>query len=272
MNRYLQLFRVGNALMGIVGVVIACFMAQGFDVIDEWQNILICAATVFLFICGGNAMNDYIDHEIDRTAHPERPIPSGRMERKEALTAAIATMVASVAISFLTFDIVCILIVAVACVLMLAYERYLKQRGFVGNVTIAVLTGMMFLLGSAMVGDIWDNLVVALMAMSVSVGREVSKDIEDMESDEGRKTLPMSIGVRPASAVASAFFVIGPMICVYPLYEGTYHLLFWSVLIALAIFVYCAIVVFKDPHMAQKMAKFGMLFGLLSFILGVVPV
>jgi len=271
-NRYLQLFRTGNALMGIVGVVIACFMAKGLDVLDEWQGILICAVVVFLFICGGNAMNDYVDYEIDKTAHPERPIPSGRMERKEALRAAIVTMVASVAVSFLTLDPVCIAIVIIACILMLAYERFLKQRGFVGNLTIAVLTGMMFLLGSAMVGNVWDNLVVALMAMSVSVGREISKDIEDMDSDEGRRTLPMSIGVKAASAVASVFFIAGPVICIYPLYMGTYHVLFWTVLIALAIFIYCAVIVFKDPHKAQKFAKFGMLFGLLAFILGVIPV
>ena len=102
MNSFLQLFRIGNALMGIIGVVIACFMAKGPDVIDEWQGMLICAAVVFLFICGGNAMNDYIDHEIDKTAHPERPIPSGRMERRTALHVAIVMMAASVARSWTT--------------------------------------------------------------------------------------------------------------------------------------------------------------------------
>jgi geranylgeranylglycerol-phosphate geranylgeranyltransferase len=272
MNRYLQLFRTGNALMGVVGSIIACFMAAGLDIADSWQNILICAAVVFCFICGGNALNDYIDYEIDRTAHPERPIPSGRMERKEAFNAAVVMLVASVVLSFLTMDIVCIIVVAIAAGFMVAYEMGLKQRGFVGNVTIALLTGMMFLLGGAVVGDIKANLLVALMAMFVSIGREISKDIEDMESDEGRSTLPMRIGVKGASAVASVFFVLGPVVCIYPLVMQTYEILFDVVIIALAIFCYCAVVVFKDPHKAQKMAKFGMIAGLVAFVLGVIPI
>ena len=80
MNKYLQLFRTGNAVMGIVGVTVASFMAAGTDMVDQWLNLLISAVVVFMFICGGNSLNDYIDFEIDKTAHPERPIPSGRME------------------------------------------------------------------------------------------------------------------------------------------------------------------------------------------------
>lgn len=146
MNKYLQLFRTGNAVMGIVGVFVACFMAAGFDIADEIVNLLISAVVVFMFMCGGNALNDYIDYEIDKTAHPERPIPSGRMERKTALYAGLIMFIGSVAISFLTMDIECIAIVIVACILMVAYETCLKQRGFIGNITIAILTGMMFLL------------------------------------------------------------------------------------------------------------------------------
>ena len=268
-NKYLQLFRTGNAVMGIVGVVVACFMAAGTDMIDEWANLLISAVVVFMFICGGNALNDYIDHEIDLTAHPERPIPSGRMTRRQALNAAVFMLGGSVVISFLTADLECIAIVVVACVLMVAYEMALKQRGFVGNVTIAVLTGMMFLLGGAVVGDAQDNVVVALMALLVSVGREISKDIEDMDSDEGRLTLPMRIGTGRAAALACVFFVAGPVLSVLPMIWETYGPLYYTVVVADAIFVYCAAVVFRDPHRAQKFAKIAMVVALVSFILGV---
>ena len=36
-----------------------------------------------------------------------------------------------------------------------------------------------------------------------------------------------------------------------------------------AVFLYCAAVVFKDPHRAQKYAKLAMVIALVSFILGV---
>jgi len=72
--------------------------------------------------------------------------------------------------------------------------------------------------------------------------------------------------------VASVFFVLGPVVCIYPLVMQTYEILFDVVIIALAIFCYCAVVVFKDPHKAQKMAKFGMIAGLVAFVLGVIPI
>lgn len=269
MNAYLQLFRTGNAVMGIVGVLVSCFMAAGLDIADAYVNLLISAVVVFMFICGGNALNDYIDHEIDRTAHPERPIPSGRMSRRNALYAGLVMLFGSVLVSFLTFDIECIAIVVIACILMVAYETCLKQRGFVGNLTIAVLTGMMFLLGGAVVGSFTDNLIVALMATLVSIGREISKDIEDMDSDEGRKTLPMSIGTRNAAILACIFFVAGPVLSIQPMVAGTYGILYYTVVIADALFLVCAASVFKDPHKAQKTAKKAMIVALVSFILGV---
>lgn len=269
MNKYLQLFRMGNAVMGIVGVVVASFMAAGTGIVDHWLNLIISAVVVFMFICGGNALNDYIDYEIDRTAHPERPIPSGRMTRKAAFHAAIAMLGGAVVVSLFTVDLECIAIVVIACILMVAYEMTLKQRGFVGNVTIAVLTGMMFLLGGAVVGDMVDNVIVALMALLVSVGREIAKDIEDMDSDEGRLTLPMRIGTRNAAALACVFFVAGPVLSVAPMVWHSYGPLYYTVVIADIIFLYCAYIVFSDPHRAQKSAKLAMVVALVSFIIGV---
>ncbi len=256
--------------MGIIGVTVASFMAIGTGLIDQWQNLLISAMVVFMFICGGNGLNDYIDHEIDKTAHPDRPIPSGRMSRKTALYASLFMFIGAFVVSLLTADSVCIAIVAVAVLLMVAYEVALKQRGFVGNLTIAILTGMMFLLGGAVVGDAMANAIVAMMALLVSVGREIAKDIEDMESDEGaRLTLPMKIGKRNSATLACIFFVAGPVLATQPMFAGTYGPLYYTVIIACVMFIYCAIMVFNDPHKSQKMAKKAMIVALLAFILGV---
>ena len=150
---------------------------------------------------------------------------------------------------------------------------FLKQRGFVGNVTIAVMTGMLFLLGGAVVGNVHGNVIVALMAMTVSIGREISKDIEDKESDEGdRLTLPMRIGDRNAAIIASLCYIVGPILSVFPIVWSTYSVLYYAVLLADVMFIYCAFIVFKDPRKAQKAAKKAMMLGLLSFILGVVPI
>lgn len=268
MNKYLQLFRLGNAVMGVLGVIIASFMAVGTGLPDHWRNMVVSAVVVFVFIGGGNSLNDYIDREIDKTAHPERPVPSGRLRPEQARNIGISMLALSVVVSLLTMDIICIAIVALAAVLMVSYEMFLKQRGFVGNLTIAVLTGMVFLLGSALVGVVSANLIVALMACLVSIGREIAKDIEDMDSDEGRKTLPMSIGVKPSASIACLFFILGPVLSVLPMIEHTYGVLYYTVVIADIMFVLSAVSVFRDPHRAEKTAKIGMMVGLVAFLLG----
>ena len=258
-------------MMGIIGVVVAAFMAAGTDIVDHPLNLILSAVVVFLFICGGNALNDGIDAVIDRTAHPERPVPMGLMTAEHAKNVGLSMLLLAMGVSLFTFDLVCIVIVVIAALLMIAYETMLKQRGFVGNVTIAILTGLMFVLGGAVVGHAQDNIIVGLMAMLVSIGREIAKDIEDMDGDEGRSTLPMRIGVRASSALACVFFVAGPVLSIAPMIWQTYGILYYAVVVADLMFLYCAIRVFTDPHMAQSMAKKAMFVALLAFILGVLP-
>lgn len=272
MNPYIQMFRMVNAVMGAVGLLVACFMAAGTDAFgtEYLLDMAVCAAVVVVFVAGGNSINDSIDCEIDKVSHPERPVPMGRITPKQAHITGVSLLVLSVLLSIITLDVACIAVVVIAAVLMYLYEVLLKQRGFVGNITIAVLTGMVFLLGSAIVHDIWANLPPALMAALVTVGREICKDIEDMEGDEGRRTLPMMIGKRSAAIVAVLFFIAGPVLSVWPMITGQYGPLYYVVVIADALFLYAAYLGMRDPHAGQQMAKKGMMFGLLAFIVGAV--
>ena len=270
MNKYLRLFRFGNCLMGAIGVLIACFIAAGFALGDHAIKVIIGCVLVICFEAGGNALNDYVDYEIDMTAHPDRPIPCGEISRKTAQICGIAGLAVAVILSFLiSFETVPLVILC--AILMFAYETVLKQRGFVGNLTIAVLTGLIFLFGGSIIGDYSQVWTLALLATLVSIGREIAKDIEDVESDEGsRKTLPMIIGRKKAATLAAAFFVIGPILSFIPLLDNTFGILYCSVIVADIIFIYCATIVFKDAHKAEKLAKVAMFAALISFVLGVI--
>lgn len=270
MNKYLQLFRLGNALIGSFALLIAAFMAAGTGMADHALNLVIGFLVVFTFIAGGNSLNDYIDVEIDKVSHPSRPVPSGSITPIQARNVGILMLCLSMVFSLFTFDAYCIVIVVVACVFMASYELYLKQRGFVGNLVIALLTGLVFILAGALVGNVIANVAVGGMAALVSVGREIAKDIEDMEGDVGRKTLPMSIGVRNASTIAAIFFIAGPVLSWYPIVVDPRNYLYYVVVVADVIFFYCAYKVFDDPRKAEKKAKLGMLFGLFAFILGAI--
>ena len=272
MNKYLHLFRLGNALMGILGVIAGALIASGPDVAEHWVKIIIASAVVVLFIAGGNALNDYIDRDIDRVSHPERPIPSGRMSPKDALRAGAVAFVYSVAISVFLADLTAVAIVITACALMLSYELFLKRRGFAGNIAIAVLTGMLFLLGGAVVHNIEAVLIVTCMAILVNIGREIAKDIEDMEGDAGRSTLPMKVGVKGACVAATVMLVTGVALSIWPFISNTFGPLYYIIFAADAVFIYSSYIIYKDASKAQKLCKYAMLAALAAFMLGAVYV
>ncbi len=273
MNKYLRLFRFGNGIMGIIGILVALFIAADYHMLDHWTSIVIGCLIVLAFVAGGNALNDYIDVEIDKTAHPNRPVPSGEITPEAAKKCGYGGLILSCVLSLLFLidgHYLATAIVLVCALMMFGYETTLKQRGFIGNVCIAVLTGCVFLLAGAMVDDLSQVWTLALLAALVSVGREIAKDIEDEESDKGsRTTLPMIIGNRKAAIVSAAFFIIGPVLSGIPFLNGTMGKLYAVVVIADIIFLYCAYLVFTDAHRSEKLAKIAMFIALISFILGV---
>jgi geranylgeranylglycerol-phosphate geranylgeranyltransferase len=256
--------------MGILGVLAGALIAAGLDMTEYWENIIVASFVVVWFIAGGNALNDYIDRDIDVVSHPERPIPAGQITPKQALYASAFAFIVSIAASLLLRELVSVFAVILACALMLSYELFLKKRGFVGNVTIAVLTGMLFLLGGAVVSNIEAVAIAAAMAMLVSVGREIAKDIEDMGGDKGRRTLPMSVGVRNACIIASVFLIAGPILSIWPILADTFGPLYYIIFAADAIFIYASFLIFTNARKAQKLCKYAMLIALAAFILGAV--
>ncbi len=139
-----------------------------------------------------------------------------------------------------------------------------------GNITIAILTGMIFLLGGAVAGNVEKTYVLAGMAVLVNIGREIVKDIEDMEGDKGRSTLPMRIGVRNAGMLASVFYIAGPALSIWPMFAGMFSAWYMRVLVPDAMFIYASYILFTDPHRSQKTAKIAMLAALAAFMAGVI--
>ncbi len=283
MNKYAQLFRLGNCVMGIVGLVLGSWIASlgflltsGESVEAQLAPIALAAGVVFSFIAGGNSLNDYMDREVDKTAHPERPIPSGKLRAEVARNLAAIMFVISFSLSLplLLFydDWISVLIVASAILVMIAYELKLKKEGLVGNLAIAWLTGALFLLGGAVVGHIENTVAVGAMAFLATLGREIVKDIQDMAGDYDRRTLPKRVGPRNAGYVASAAFVAAVVLSFEPV---VLHIFGWgyliTVLLADAMFIYCSIVHFQNPKRGQSWAKYAMLVALVAFLLGPIP-
>jgi len=88
------LLRPLNTLFAMICVYIG--LVFNGDLERYWP--LAIAITAFIF-SGGNALNDALDSEIDRKAHPSRPIPSGSIPRRTALKIGIVLFSLGISLS-----------------------------------------------------------------------------------------------------------------------------------------------------------------------------
>lgn len=267
MNPYLRLYRPVNNIMAALAVVSAAFIGAGAGIIVFWEQVLLAALVVFFFTGGSNALNDYFDRDIDRINHPERPLPSGKISPERALYIGSISMLIPVLLGlFMSPE--SLIIIVIAEILMLSYEISLKNKGLVGNIDISVLVGMLFLFGGACVGSIDRTLIFSAMASLATFGREIVKDIEDVEGDIGRATLPKMIGKERSAFVAAIAFMAA--VSLSPLPYGRDFGFMYIVIVSAAdiLFFYTSYLSLTDPKKSQKMAKVSMLVGLLAFLAG----
>jgi geranylgeranylglycerol-phosphate geranylgeranyltransferase len=268
-NRFAQLIRIGNCIMGVVGLLLAVLIATGTSLFDFWYDVLVGAVVVFSFVAAGNSLNDYLDRDVDKVAHPERPIPSGRISPKLALWIAVVGFAIAIGCSLLLRNLESIIIVLAAILVIVLYELKTKAMGLIGNLSIAFLTGGLFLLGGAIVGHLDRTIAMAAMAFLATLGREIVKDIQDMEGDFDRITLPKRIGRKRAGIVGSVAFLLAVALSFLPYLNGMFGLEYLAaVLVADAIFIYSSIVHFQNPKKGQTWAKYGMLVALIAFLIG----
>ena len=80
------------------------------------------------------------------------------------------------------------------------------EMGLIGNIAISLMVGAVIVFGAASVSRADTELVLyaSVVAFFANLAREIIKDCEDMETDEGRKTLPR-IGLMNARATAYVF-------------------------------------------------------------------
>jgi geranylgeranylglycerol-phosphate geranylgeranyltransferase len=266
----LKLARPGNCAMASLGALLASIACGGPEALSEFTvEIVVSMATVAAFTAAGNSLNDYFDRDVDRLAHPDRPIPRGLLSPSTALT--ISAVLFALALGLSMFVSPWSLIIVITSVgVMVGYEVVLKAEGFAGNLAISWLTGALFLFGGAAVDRLGLAAILAALAFLATLGREVIKDVQDVEGDRRtRRTLPMRIGQRNAGLVAAG--ALGTAVVLSPAPYLLDLLSVWYVPVvaaADAIFIYCALIQFEKPEKGQKAAKLAMIVALIAFLAG----
>ena len=204
MNPYIALTRPGNAILTAVAVIAGAFIASGSDVVNFKAEIAICCISAMMLVGGGNALNDYNDRESDKLNHPKRPIPSGQVKAETALNYAQLLLGLGLLILFFTLDNKMPFVIALIGIgTLIAYENGLKAAGISGNISVGLMSGAVFLYAGMAVNDPGPTLWMSGLAVLATVSREIIKDIQDLEGDRDRKTLPTRIGIQNALNLAT---------------------------------------------------------------------
>lgn len=245
--------------------------AEGFLPV-VWP-LALAGIAALLFTGAGNAMNDYLDREIDRVNHPERPLPSGRLRPQDARFASAALFAFSVVTAALVHAAAFAFLLANLAV-MVIYEVRFKARGGPGNLTIAYLVGSLFLFGGVTVfGGTPDQLVrissLAVLAAVSTLGREIVKDIQDVPGDASRATLPKHRGIRSAASIASGSWILAVALSIFPYALGALGPAYLAVVVVADVtFIYAALHSATDPGRSQRAAKAAMVVALVAFVAG----
>jgi geranylgeranylglycerol-phosphate geranylgeranyltransferase len=268
MLSYLEVLRIPNALMSVLTVIVSAILIGFYNPLQ----ILIASIAVFLISSGGMVINDYFDYEADRINRPKRALPSGKINRKNALIySLILFLIGNVFVLFLNFQMLAIALLNTF--LLIIYSWKLKKIILLGNFTVSYASASIFLFASLLSNFITATvLILFLMVFSSTVGREITKAIEDMEGDKKIKamTLPIATGKNFAAWVASFFIIFAVLFSPLPY---IFHLLsinyLYLVTVADIIFLYSCFAIFISPKKSQKMMKIAMFIALIAFLIGV---
>lgn len=265
MNPYLEIIRPYTSFLSAFGVV-AGAIVSGYP---SSQMIGIAAIAAFMISGAGIILNDYYDFNIDKINVPNRPLPSGRINKKNALTFASLLFAAGIVMAA-TINIYCLMLAVLNSFLEFIYARKLKQIALLGNALDSWFVASTFIFGSLIIGNVNSVILLAILAFFSNMGREIFGDIEDLKGDGkmGLKTLPIIAGEKISRYLASMFILVSVILSLMPYYTGIFGIAYF-IIVVLADFLFM-ISLFQNPSKNQKTTKIAMLLAMVAFIAGAV--
>ena len=273
LKAYIDLTRPVNIAITVLSIPVASILAGAK--VSQWSQVFVAALTGGIVAAAANSINDYFDVEIDKTNKPSRPIPRGDATKKEAWIEWLILSIVGIVVNFFLGP-YALGIVVFAVVVLYWYSALFKRTIIIGNIVVALMTGMAFIYGAVVVGNFSRAIVPAIFAFLVNVAREVVKDVEDIEGDrkEHAMTLPVKYGTKPALLLASICIIllIATTIVVYQLKVYTVFYLYPVLLVDGILFI-VMIWMWKDqtPSTMNRLSnglKLCMIVGLVAIFLG----
>lgn len=265
MFAYIEIIRPLNCIMSALAVYIATIIAgAGFYP----SNPAIYGMAAVFLICGaGMIINDYFDIEVDRINRPDRPLPSGRIKKNNALIYSAILFAMGIILAYL-INKYCFYTAIFVSLLLIIYNPILKRIILLGNLACSLFVALTFIFGGFIVMNYWPVSFLGLLAFLSNTGREIYKSIEDVLGDKkiGINTLPMKFGIIKTKAIASIFIILAIIFSFVPFLIGMlgYVYLFF-VIIADIVFL---IAILLPTRFSSKACKIAMIIALFAFLVG----
>jgi 4-hydroxybenzoate polyprenyltransferase len=256
-------------------------------------NLVLLIGSTVIIAAAGNIINDYFDVKADRINKPEKLIITKHIKRRWAIVSHWSFngigFISGIYLSIYYQSIIFVFIHLISINLLWFYSMYFKRKVFIGNLIIAILTGMIPVLTLLYVcfsvslqsdqnvitllisEDLNLIYIVALLAALSNLSREIIKDIQDMSGDRliYVKSLPMVIGVMNSKIISTIIMILVILLC---LYEA--NNLNWNIPMVLPLAVSAVtlsisgISLFLSDKLkiSDQLIKVSMLFGVISFL------
>lgn len=238
--------------------------------------------TAFTLTGASMVTNDYWDRSVDAVNAPDRPIVSGLVSTRLALSYALILMLIGLSSALLT-SMLSLLIAAASLSVSLLYNYRGKKLGLMGNFMVSACIAIPLIYGGFLHGGVDSSfegmrlLFFDLMVFLANTGREVNKGMADVEGDRlsGVRTVAIRFGLRTAAVVAVAFYLSAVVLSVFP---WVLALTPWIYLPLVAVadmgFIASSFILLRDYSKesavkVKKMVLIWMLLGLLAFTAGV---
>jgi len=197
----LTLTRFPNlVIIALAQYLTAIFLTGHFPVwykaLVDIKLFLLSLSTVMI-AAAGYIINDYYDIKIDYINRPEKVVVGRVFKRRIVLTGHFVLTTLGVAIGFY-LGIYIGAIHLFSAFSLWWYSNQLKRMPFIGNFMISILTGLsIFVMAIFYRHNGFLIGCYTIFAVSVTIIREIIKDMEDVRGDErfGSKTLPIVWGM-----------------------------------------------------------------------------
>jgi 4-hydroxybenzoate polyprenyltransferase len=265
---------VNLAILGFAQLMTALFLVetnrQGLPVYQDIHLYLIIFSTMVI-AAAGYMINDYYDVKIDYVNKPDEVIIGRGMKRRVAIFFHSVLNFIGIGVGLLVSPRVAVINFIAAFFLWL-YSNSLKRQPFIGNFTVALLTGASIWL----IGYYYQNaellvLTYAIFAFFLNLIREIIKDIEDRNGDRkhGCRTLPIVLGFRNTKRIIfliAFIFVISILVVTYKINNTLLFYYFGILSILFIVFMYKIYVADRKAHFSQLsiLSKLLMMAGIIS--------